>query len=54
MQQGDKMKIGKYTKLKGNKYSVVIDDITVKLYDDDIWQSLTKKYEKYFKYFKID
>lgn len=30
------MKIGKYTKLKGNKYSVVIDDITVKLYDDVI------------------
>ncbi len=30
------MKIGKYTKLKSNKYSVVIDDITVKLYDDVI------------------
>ncbi len=30
------MKIGKYTKLKGNKYSVKIDDITVKLYDDVI------------------
>ena len=30
------MKIGKYTKLKGNRYSVVIGDITVKLYDDVI------------------
>ena len=30
------MKIGKYTKLKSNNYSVVIDDITVKLYDDVI------------------
>lgn len=30
------MKICKYTKLKGNKYNVVIDDITVKLYDDVI------------------
>ena len=30
------MKIGKYTKLKSNKYSVVFDDITVKLYDDVI------------------
>ena len=30
------MKIGKYKKLKGNKYSVLIDDITVKLYDDVI------------------
>ena len=30
------MKIGKYTKLKSNKYSVVIGDITVKLYDDVI------------------
>ncbi len=30
------MKIGKYTKLKSNKYSVVIDDIAVKLYDDVI------------------
>lgn len=30
------MKIGKYTKLKGNKYSVIIDDLTVKLYDDVI------------------
>lgn len=30
------MKIGKYTKLKGNKYSVKIDDITIKLYDDVI------------------
>lgn len=30
------MKIGKYTKLKGNKYSVLIDDITIKLYDDVI------------------
>lgn len=30
------MKIGKYTKLKSNKYSVVIDNITVKLYDDVI------------------
>lgn len=36
MKQGDSMKIGKYTKLKSNKYSVVIDDITVKLYDDVI------------------
>lgn len=30
------MKIIKYTKLKGNKYSVVIDDLTIKLYDDVI------------------
>ena len=30
------MKIGKYTKLKSNKYSVLIDGITVKLYDDVI------------------
>lgn len=30
------MKIGKYTKLKGNKYSVKIDDLTIKLYDDVI------------------
>lgn len=30
------MKIGKYTKLKGNKYSVLIDEIDVKLYDDVI------------------
>ncbi len=30
------MKIGKYTKLKGNKYSVLLDDINVKLYDDVI------------------
>ena len=30
------MKIGKYTKLKDNRYSVKIDDITVKLYDDVI------------------
>ncbi len=30
------MKIGRYTKLKSNKYSVVIDDIAVKLYDDVI------------------
>lgn len=30
------MKIGKYTKLKSNKYSVLIDDISVKLYDDVI------------------
>lgn len=30
------MKIEKYTKLKGNKYSVKIDDITIKLYDDVI------------------
>lgn len=34
--QGDMMKIQKYTKLKGNKYSVKIDDIIVKLYDDVI------------------
>ena len=39
------MKIGKYTKLKSNKYSVVIDDITVKLYDDVIvkFELLRKK-----------
>ena len=30
------MKIGKYTKLKGNKYSVKIDDLIIKLYDDVI------------------
>ncbi len=30
------MKIGKYTKLKSNKYSVEIDDVKVKLYDDVI------------------
>ena len=30
------MKIEKYTKLKSNKYSVLIDGITVKLYDDVI------------------
>lgn len=30
------MKIGKYTKLKSNKYSVEIDGISVKLYDDVI------------------
>ncbi len=30
------MKIEKYTKLKGNKYSVKIDDLTIKLYDDVI------------------
>lgn len=30
------MKIGKYTKLKDNRYSVKIDDITIKLYDDVI------------------
>ena len=30
------MKIGKYTKLKSNKYSVEIDDMKVKLYDDVI------------------
>lgn len=30
------MKVGKYTKLKSNKYSVLIDDINVKLYDDVI------------------
>ena len=30
------MKISKYTKLKSNKYSVLIDDIPVKLYDDVI------------------
>ena len=30
------MKIGKYTKLKSNKYSVLIDEIAVKLYDDVI------------------
>ena len=30
------MKVGKYTKLKSNKYSVEIDGISVKLYDDVI------------------
>lgn len=30
------MKIGKYTKLRSNKYSVVIDNDVVKLYDDVI------------------
>jgi regulatory protein len=30
------MKIGKYTKLKDNRYSVKIDDLTIKLYDDVI------------------
>jgi regulatory protein len=30
------MKIVKYTKLKSNKYSVLIDDVNVKLYDDVI------------------
>jgi regulatory protein len=30
------VKIGKYTKLKSNKYSVLIDEIDVKLYDDVI------------------
>lgn len=30
------MKIEKYTKLKGNKYSVKIDDLIIKLYDDVI------------------
>lgn len=30
------MKIEKYTKLKGNKYSVKIDDLVIKLYDDVI------------------
>lgn len=30
------MKIKKYTKLRGNKYSVLIDDEIVKLYDDVI------------------
>ncbi len=30
------MKIGKYTKLKSNKYSVEIDGVVVKLYDDVI------------------
>ena len=47
------MKIGKYTKLKSNKYSVIIDDITVKLYDDVIvkYELLRKKEidEKLFK-----
>lgn len=36
IKQGDYVKISKYTKLKGNKYSVKIDDITIKLYDDVI------------------
>ena len=30
------MKISKYTKLKDNRYSVKIDDLTIKLYDDVI------------------
>ncbi len=30
------MKIGKYTKLKDNRYSIKIDDLTIKLYDDVI------------------
>ena len=30
------MKIGKYTKMKSNKYKVMFDDIEVKLYDDVI------------------
>lgn len=39
------MKIGKYTKLKDNKYSVKFDDISVKLYDDVIvkFELLRKK-----------
>ncbi len=39
------MKIEKYTKLKGNKYSVYIDGVAVKLYDDVIvkYELLRKK-----------
>lgn len=39
------MKIKKYTKLKGNKYSILLDDITITLYDDVIvkYELLRKK-----------
>lgn len=39
------MKIKKYTKLNGNKYSILLDDITVTLYDDVIvkYELLRKK-----------
>lgn len=39
------MKIEKYTKIKGNKYSVYIDGVAVKLYDDVIvkYELLRKK-----------
>ncbi len=39
------MKIGKYTKLKSNKYNVEIDGLSVKLYDDVIvkYELLRKK-----------
>ena len=42
------MKIGKYTKLKDNRYSVKIDDLTIKLYDDVIvkFELLRVKSEK--------